>query len=685
MGKKKKAENRALRAAIRSWLWWDSTSPLLSGSGEGWGAARSLRTEFTATVFSGEATDWVRYLTTPVENRYQPDLRVQVHLQPELRLIAFEPQSEASRWLSDLLKEGFHRLFNQLRAKPNVLVALQELLFDNRDNQGASLNIRLSTHLPGEGTREVDQDSNVNSEVRLVLNGSLVQQVRARLEPGGSLLEADERLGVSWPVLARLIASIAYPSRPRDLFVAKIRVQAKLIYIAINLLYESKQFGVLVPSRAGRQYSRVMSEISGLEPEDVLEVHPFFRTLQQLGFMLRAQPYRSYEEDACIVAREYLDRSYLRLSLAGAMPETPFAMRSMDFERNGGRVKTPNPEVGRFGILDAEDLDGWKALSSPLGDLGFTPLRQLGIGEFGRVYEVLNEHNPELPERLALKVDRIVGKKSKAILEAEAAMSVGRALARSPHVIRLYDTGKLSGKRYTYHVLQLIDGDTLDNLIGVTGTEHASVSRPPAARISEVEILHEYEQAISSRGGELWRRRRVAAPFVHTLSPTMLLELLTSVLLWLEEVHELGYSINDLKNGNLMMSRRGQLKGIDLDSYAPVHSPKDKMTDFMFLAVSLILLVFSAPTGGRRNVSWEKLIESEGKLRTGLNEAWPFGDVETLSEGRVTREELMELLVDLVQCSRQLAYAKHPDRYSKDIDRLASLKRRLLVEEMVID
>ncbi len=44
-----------------------------------------------------------------------------------------------------------------------------------------------------------------------------------------------------------------------------------------------------------------------------------------------------------------------------------------------------------------------------------------------------------------------------------------------------------------------------------------------------------------------------------------------------------------------MMSRRGQLKGIDLDSYSKTHSPKDKMTDFMFLAVSLILLLFSAP------------------------------------------------------------------------------------------
>ena len=32
------------------------------------------------------------------------------------------------------------------------------------------------------------------------------------------------------------------------------------------------------------------------------------------------------------------------------------------------------------------------------------------------------------------------------------------------------------------HDSDVIDGDTLDNLVGVTGREHASVSRPPSAR-----------------------------------------------------------------------------------------------------------------------------------------------------------------------------------------------------------
>jgi hypothetical protein len=66
-------------------------------------------------------------------------------------------------------------------------------------------------------------------------------------------------------------------------------------------------------------------------------------------------------------------------------------------------------------------------------------------------------------------------------------------------------------------------------------------------------------------------------------------------------------------------------------------------------------------------------------------QAWPFGDVEALSEGRVSEEELLSALVDLVQRSRRLVYVKRPDVFSKDVARLIGIKRRLLIEEMVID
>jgi hypothetical protein len=72
-------------------------------------------------------------------------------------------------------------------------------------------------------------------------------------------------------------------------------------------------------------------------------------------------------------------------------------------------------------------------------------------------------------------------------------------------------------------------------------------------------------------------------------------------------------------------------------------------------------------------------------LRRELARSWPFGDVEALSEGRVSKQELADLFVDLVQRCHCLAYSRHPELFSADIARLIGLKRRLLAEEFVID
>jgi len=681
--KKAEAVNQALRAALDSWNWrpprpGENHDDLVAPPS----ATPSIRTELSATVYSAEALDWVRYLKLPPGLRYERDLSVRVHVGPDLRLLAFEAENEGSHWLAELLHLSLELLRERCEQRPHVRAALEELLFDTGRDDHAERRVRLSPEVPSDGSRETAlDDSLVGRDVRLVLHSRLVRYVRDTLD-ARPFLSRSEKVGLCWPVVSRLVFELAYPSLPRDRFAAKLDVFAKLTYVAINVLYDERKAGRLVPNPAGAHYEHMVSASSGISRNRLWERHPYFRMLGKLGFLLRAAPYRESAAEVRVAAREYLDTVYLRLSLAGAMPEIPSALRPMAFERKGQRVKTERPEIGRFGIHDRDDLEAWKTVNGPFRELGFTLLRQLGMGEFGRVYEGLNTGNGEFPARVALKVDRILGKKKNAILEAEEAMIVGRELAHCPHLIRLYDTGKLHGVRYTYHVLQLIDGDTLDNLVGVTGTEHASVSRPPNPRGSEWEAQREYERALSQRGGELWRRHRMALPFRHALSPGVVLDLLTSVLLWLEDVHRIGYAINDLKNGNLMMSRRGQLKGIDLDSYARVHSPKDKVTDFMFLAVSLILLLF----GDRgRTLPWEELIESESRLRAGLTEAWPFGDVERSSEGRVTREELLRVLVDLVHRSRHLVYSKRPDLFSDDIARLVSVKRRLLFEEFVVD
>jgi hypothetical protein len=238
-------------------------------------------------------------------------------------------------------------------------------------------------------------------------------------------------------------------------------------------------------------------------------------------------------------------------------------------------------------------------------------------------------------------------------------------------------------------VLQLIDGDTLDNLIQVAGAEHASTGRPPSTRTSEQHAREEYERAVRSLEGQNnqgWQRRRMSRPFRYPLSAAMVLDVLTSVLLTVEEVHQIGYSINDLKNDNLMMNRRGQLKGIDLDSFSPIETPYDKVTDFMFLAASVILLMFNAPSARPRDgLDWKELAASEERLRREFAQAWPLGDIEALSEGRVSKQELVDLLVDLVQRCHQLTYSRRPDLFSADIVRLIGMKRRLLTEEFVID
>ena len=682
--KKQEAVHQALQAALDSWN-WRPPSPHVVGHPSESLAPPGLRTELSTTVFSGEAKEWLRYLNLPAATRFETDLRVRVHFQTDFRMVAFEAENEESRWLADLLALGLRRARKRLEDKPKVLHVFEDLLFGNAKRGDRSVIVRLSPDVPSDGTREVPRDGmSGHGETRIVLHSRLSRYVHEALTARSR--SPDEVLGLCWPLVSRFVSQVAYPESPRDRFAEKIEVFSRSTFVSINVLYDARKSGHLIPTPAGAVYEDMVSESSAIPRHELMDRHPYFRMLNKLGFLLRGHGFGGDAAEVRVAACEYLDTVYLRLSLAGAMPEVAPAMAPMTFERVGRKVRTPSPQLGSFGVIDSEDLEAWKTVDGPFRDLGFTLLRQLGMGEFGRVYEAVNDNSPNFPGRVALKVDRIVGKKKNAILEAEEAMFVGRALARSPHMMRLYDTGKLKGQRFTYHVLQLINGDTLDNLVGVTGTEHASVSRPPSARTSQGEAEAEFDRALSLRSGELWRRQRMALPFTHALSPAMVMDLLTSVLLWMEAVHDVGYAINDLKNGNLMMSRRGQLKGIDLDSYAPAHSPKDKVTDFMFLAVSVILLLFSAPVANRgRNVPWEGLIESEARLRSGLTEAWPFGNVELQSDGRVSREELTNVLVDLVHRSRHLIYTKRPELFSQDIARMVSVKHRLLNEELVID
>jgi hypothetical protein len=164
------------------------------------------------------------------------------------------------------------------------------------------------------------------------------------------------------------------------------------------------------------------------------------------------------------------------------------------------------------------------------------------------------------------------------------------------------------------------------------------------------------------------------------------MDLLTSTALWLEEVHSLGYAVNDLKNGNVMMTRRGQFKAIDLDSYSPVFSHLDKLPDFFFLAIASLQLV-------ARGCAWQKaataseireLLAGPGMVEERLVEIWPYGDLSALSGGRVTTRDVTGFFARFIDDSRSGVFAGDPNRFTHAIDSLIFLKRRLSTEEMVL-
>jgi serine/threonine protein kinase len=324
-------------------------------------------------------------------------------------------------------------------------------------------------------------------------------------------------------------------------------------------------------------------------------------------------------------------------------------------------------------------------VESPLRHVGLIILRQLGIGEFGRVYEALNTENPHWPGRVAVKVDRL-GERHNVILDMQATLQISRDLAGSPHVIRIFDAGRLQGLQSTFHVLQFIDGDTLDNLMGLTGREHSSMRRPTAGRASGESAEVEYLERVGSSEREAWRRERMIAPFTRPLSLGHVLDLFTSVLLWVEEVHNLNYAVNDLKAGNIMISRRGQLKGIDMDSYSPVKTRRDLLTDFFFLAMSLWLgLRYVQGDARPMQAEDDQHLRSSDSIRGVLDKIWHFGDVSQVSHGRLGKDDVLDLLVDLIYRCRKGAYVEDAGLFATDIDRLIRLKRTLFLEEIVLD
>ncbi|MDF3129756.1 hypothetical protein P0Y35_11165 [Kiritimatiellaeota bacterium B1221] len=643
----------------------------------------------TTTVFSGKRDEWIAYLKTPWDQRRTHALHLDIELEAATKKIQFHSKNSESVQWAKMINNGMGLIRKRLANSPVANQILDELFFENKSNFSTKLHVHATYPLPSLGTREIRFDDNFNPiETDIVLRSTTLRYVKHQWDTMAKDASDIQKLGILWPIMRRIISQLGYSSYPRDRFRDRIVLTTKVSFITIQLLFDGKEKGKLKPNEAGDLYMDFVAKRDNLKKKHLYLRSSYFRMLNDMSFLTKEKNFDAFRDVSEVVMRDYLDQRYLRISLAGVMPGMLEWTAPMDFNWVKKRkVETPSPKKGRYGILDLEDYKAWKKIHPHLNDIGFVLLRQLGMGQFGRVYEALNLKNSNIPEHVAIKVDRVrKGKKQEAIQAVDTIMDISRGLSQCPHVIRIYDAGKLKQIDSTYHILQLVDGDTLDNLIGVTGNEHASVYRPPVLRTSVQDLKREYLRVVQSTEGEKWRRERISLPFTDPLSLSQALDVITSTLLWLEECHGLNFAINDLKNGNLMISRNGQLKGIDLDTYSPVHGPLDKLPDFFFLAITVLLFVLRVITGGHdENIKASGLLSDPAALQKLLKENWRFGDLEKLTHGRVQNNEVIHWIMHLIEKSRDGSFAHEPEMFTASIDELIHMKRSLVNEEMVLD
>ena len=645
-----------------------------------------LPTNRSSTVFAGEAGEWLDYLRRPWGERQDGGFEMGILIQQKRRRLEFSARNPRSvRW-AGVLTQAFREVQAYLEKSPVAAGVFHDMVFGNPANSASVLELDSCTDLPAFATREMRVNDDMSpAESRILVRTRMFEEFEPLLDSPGSQME---RLGKIWEVVRHVLLQLGHERYPRDRFTERIKLTTNWSLVNLHVLYEGKKDGRLQPNKAGEAFEILSAKREKMERRELFTREPFFRLLSDVSFLLRDRNVADLWETAAVIVRDFLDSRYLRLSIAGLMPAKPAWQEAMPVEWKGPKkIKTPRPEIDRYGIIDDEDEDAWKRVRGPFEDIGYLIIGQLGMGQFGRVYEAINVTNGSIPERVALKVDRIrKGHKKEAIEAADTIMAIARGLSKSPHVIRIFDAGHLKKIRSNYHILQIVDGDTLDHLIGVAGSEHASILRPKSGRSSKDETNREFLKSLSGSAGEAWRRDRKSPPFVAPPGLGHIMDLLTSTALWLEEVHGLGFAVNDLKNGNVMMSRRGQFKAIDLDSYGRIFSHLDKLTDFFFLAVSSLQLV-------TRGCAWDKsatsseikeLLADPGAVERRLLAIWPYGDLAVLSDGRVTTGDVTGFFARFIDSARSGLFAEDPAQFTNAINTLIFLKRRLSTEEMVL-
>jgi hypothetical protein len=659
----------------------------------------SQRYSDNSVVFDGERSSWKNYLELSLTERYDPEILVQVKSISEkvgFEFIALN-KSAVSEKLVSLLEEGFSLLLEKVKEYKITARIIAKEIFSNSSNNVVPVQIRCSQNLPADATREIHLDEKLNTkEVSIVLKSDLLHTVIKAYEKVSNC-KKDKRLGILWGVMKPLLHELGHSNLPRDRFFEEIQQVWCDCVVMRNIFFcKKRQDGYLVPNKAGKTYIKFFTERllqRGVEvSKDNIFNHSFFKMLNHLHRETSEEMLDRYDKmkllvfddlvaSAKVIIRGYLDDEYLRPSLSEIMSGIPEAYRPMEIAWKKKEPVTPPPKVGRYGIEDEEDFSAWNKVAGKFRKIGLIVVCQLGIGEFGRVYEAINLTNPSWPERVAVKVDRIYKKRKDEAIQADDVMlQLSHDLSNSPHVIRIYDAGILSKKR-TYHVLQLVaEGETLDELLGVGGEE--PTSRP--ASFSDGSSLQQLRQKFLKPIGQ--RPKRKNHRFSRPLTLNETIDIMVSILLWVEKVHNLGYAINDVKTGNVMMNIRGQIKGIDLDFYqkAPPF-PQAFLQDFFLLSWVCLLLLMNAP---RKNpLSSELLKDDVGSalqngehfFRNVLLKNWVFTDL-----SRKDADAFLDCFVDLIFRSRFNTYGTKPDLFKQDINRLIYLKRLYFEREIVL-
>lgn len=693
------------------------------------------RASIQSVVFGGTLEQWENYVNKTWKQRYSSQGHLRIIVDQEKEEIIINPLGNEiySDVLAKALNQGIKLFQKKLENIPYAQELFRNEVIQNMANKAMAINLRLSDILPTEASREIFLDDNLDIQhINIVLKRSMVERVLKEYN-SQDVSDQDKELGILWPLIKAVVHELGNKNLPRDRFIEAID---RSYYMAIwerNILFkEKKSPDKLVPNKIGKCYLDYIAQEYGIEQEMVMDI-AYFRMLNGIATFITDQALQNDRkmnkrlggytnaDSAKIYIREYLDGKYLRPSLASIIPEPAESYKPMNLVMKNKKPITPDPKVGKYGIEDKEDLYAWKKVSKSFAKKGLILLAQLGIGTFGRVYLARNIYNKQ---DIAVKIDRIYRVIEKSSIKTqEEIMALSKDLSHSPHIIGIKDAGILDGT-YTYHILQLVDGMNLDDLFGIARQDSSALAKLPKPKnlIAKVANIFMPVQDWATRA-----KYRTNTTIKQPLSLRQTLDMLISILLKVEKIHKLGYSLSDLRTGNVMISRSGWLKGIDLDDFKKISDdPRSLMQDFSYLSKT-IFFVYCYATGNQViskkefiamaqgwpeqvrqrmlvaierdkgeyikaenifNILYYYLPEAKGvgelgadelKLRLMFKTGWKFSD---LSVDKA--DVFIHIFTRLMFNSRYNDYEHNPEAFSADIDKLIYLKRLFFEREMIL-